>query len=146
MKAHTINPALIPALFEELSMEQRAHVRRCLGHVPGVYDGDDCVLWTKFQNRELSLLTMQDDAGQIVAGVFFGVETVADGTSDCCICSGFSFVPQQDISVTSFPQIEAIAKAAGCQSVSLRTTRPGLVAKLIEQGWFASEIIVRKPL
>jgi hypothetical protein len=44
------------------------------------------------------------------------------------------------------PKLEGVARGEGCKTIRLHTIRPGLVEQLLKQGWFVSEIVMRKEL
>ena len=148
-KARAIDLRSVCPLFAELTGEQRAAVRNCLGRIPtdelqGGYDA----LWADYEAGRVSCFAVMDAAGGIAAVSFFHIETLENGHRDfVSLASVVVEGTATHLTLDCIPQFEAIARALGCHSLSLRTCRPGLARQLVKNlGWFASEIVCRKTL
>lgn len=143
-----IRPEHVHSLFHELTEDERKLVRAALGHIPtDAAQGDYETLWNEFQGGRVGAFYVRDEAGNIAAISFYSVEKFSDGSKNFASLSTVAFHQTQGLSETSLPQMEALARELGCDSMSLRTVRYGLARKLVyDHGWGVTEIICRKKL
>jgi len=95
---------------------------------------------------EYGLWIVRDEREQIAAVTFYQVSKLSDDSLDFCSCGTVAFSgTDRRLTETDMEQMEALARRLNCQSMSMRTIRPGLVKKLTQQpGWYTSEVILRK--
>ncbi len=140
---------LVQSLFRDLTEEQRQLIRAALGRIPtDELQGDYDELWDDYAAGRVACFNVTDPAGGTLAVSFFAVETLRNGRRDFVSLASVSVDrTQTHLTDSMMPQLEQVAAGLGCDSISLRTVRPGLAKVLVERlGWFASEIIVRKKL
>jgi hypothetical protein len=131
-----INRRLIHCRHRDLTADELSRVRSGLAHVPGGSDEKLAALWEKFQANHANLFICRDAVGEIAFFVFFEVLTHIKTSAREFFCgAAYSFVNARDITETTFPQLESFAGMLRCQSVTVRTSRPGLVAKLVRLGY-----------
>lgn len=79
----------------------------------------------------------------------FTVSTVTEGDAGRELLSIASYSDGgkgADVTGGAMPILEKIAQEQGCTGIRLHTMRTGLVEKLIPEGWYVSEIVMRKNL
>lgn len=147
--ARPIPLRLVQSLFRELTEDQRQLVRAALGRIPtDELQGDYEELWDDYAAGRVACFNVTDPAGGTVAVSFFLIETLRNGRRDFVSLASISLDRSKThLTDDMMPQLEHVAAGLGCDSISLRTVRPGLAKVLVEKlGWFASEIIIRKKL
>lgn len=87
---------------------------------------------------------VQDDSGQDLAVVVLDRDSYQNGR-ELVIRVAHQLVPRGDLTETVLPEIVR-RFGGGCQSVSLRTRRAGLVAKLQRAGFSEAAKIMRKKI
>lgn len=147
--ARPIPLRLVASLFRDLTEAQQQLIRAALGRIPtdelqGNYDE----LWQDYAAGRVACFNVTDPAGGTVAVSFFLIETLRNGRRDFVSLASVAVDrTQTHLTDDMMPQLEQVAAGLGCDSISLRTVRPGLANVLVEKlGWFASEIILRKQL
>lgn len=151
---------VVHRLFSDLTEAQRKLVRSRIGAIPEGHDKQDHEhLWKLYKSDQVGLFVLftdeQDGAGdrpleagpRLAAFCFFKIEILQDASRDCYFFAALGIEPHLNLTMNAIPQMEQIAKAAGCSSVSLRTARTGLAVELVEKsGWFAETVTLRKAL
>jgi hypothetical protein len=138
----TINPTLIHLFHCDLDATERSALRSALTRVPGTDEGR-AQLWEKFLLNEANVFIGRcapdsPRAFEMAFFVFFEVRLhrVSSAREFFVLAAG-AFFPSQNLTETSFPQLEHFAAMLQCQSMAVSTPRPGLVAKLLKMpGWF----------
>lgn len=135
----------------------RAKMEQLTGFIlrPGQWDAD-AAAWSRriphdWPGDHVENLRRQHSAGEIELvhvyedGRKAGFLAYARDGREFVIVSCFSRTGD-DFCAQALPQIEALALAAGCDSIRFHTMRPGLVKKAQTLGFRVSEIILRKAL
>lgn len=139
----------IEKLFRDLTADELRLIRNALGDLPMEPScGTQDELWNRARTGEVGLWICRAADEGIAAVTFYEVEQFGDGSLNFVSLATTSIGPwERHLSETDMPQMEALARRLGCQSMSMRTIRPGLVKRITEQhGWHASEVICRKIL
>ena len=104
-------------------------------------------LWRKYEQGTVGLFVASDPAGRLLAASFFQVEDLPNGRSHFAVLATVSLAPDVNCTDVFLPQVEEAARKLHCDVLTIRTTRPGLVRRLVNgHGWQATEIILSKTL
>lgn len=60
------------------------------------------------------------------------------------VVSAYGADTEHDLTSEVLPQLEKIARSAGCASIRFHTMRAGLIRKAMAEGWRVSEVLMRK--
>jgi hypothetical protein len=84
--------------------------------------------------------------GEIVLTIGMSKQVYSCGTIEAVIVGAAGQVMGCDLVATIMPELETIARKAGCTSISFQTRRRGLIAKAAKQGYREASKTLRKAL
>jgi len=136
-----VNPRLIHLFHCDFTPEELSALRIGLAHVPGSEAGR-AQLWEQFKSNDAGVFFMRCGSEslrpyEIAFFVFFSVR-VHNKTSarELVVRATRAIRPGlPNYMDAALPQIERFAAMLQCQSMTVATPRPGLVAELTKRGW-----------
>ena len=147
--ARRLKPEWVEGCLRDLTADELRLIRNALGELPlePSWKAVD-EYWKKALAGEMGVWYCRDYDEQIAVVTFYALETYRDGALNFLSCGTVVLgAADRHVTETDLPQLEALARRLGCDSISMKTIRPGLVKKMVKQpGWYASEITLRKLL
>lgn len=145
-RAPAINPNLVHRFYRDHTASELELIQRMLGFVPDHTPGAAKALYEKFKGNKATVLERFGPDGKIVSFGFFEINEALDGSRDFCLL-GAVCASEESFLDADFKKFEEFARQLKCQSLSVATSRIGLVGALVERhGWFVGEIVLRKEL
>ncbi len=141
-----IKTEFLHRFFHDLSDDEKTLIRQSLGYIPtDELQGDYDKLWEMYRNGKAGMFCINDKLG-LAAITFYGIEDFGAEKKNLVSYATISLRPlPPDVFAAWNCELDALADLYECESISLRTVRPGLAEKLVKKfNWFASEIVCRR--
>ncbi len=148
-KEGPISPRVVERYFRDVSADEREQICDALDEKPRTpWDKGRDYLWQRYERGEVGLLvSVEPGTNRLLAASFYEVNDLPWGRKQFAVLSTVSLAPDVNATDNFLPQVEAAARALGCDYISISTVRPGLVRRLVTvHGYRGEEVILGKEL
>lgn len=147
LNVRTIPQKWVRKYLNELSLEHLENIRSAVGYIPGDHGQETSTeLLERVRAGSVCMFLLHHDQ-KPVAACFFEVQTFRNGARNLHVCS-FVALPGCPANIASggFQALETVARQFKASSLSLETSRPGMLEAASRSGWEATSVVCRKLL